>query len=240
MSSFCLKKLRYTIAHMFGLEPLINVIAPHTCVMCGAESKLVCDWCLPDFVGMVPPRCYICYAVSPYGAVCSRCRSKSALKHVWVRTDYVGNAKQIIHSLKFERVKAAGATLAKLMSESLPYLNPQTILVPLPTANKRVRQRGYDQATLLARELGNILQLPHKRLLSRLGQSRQVGTTRRQRSAQLASAFRVTSKTLPGTHVVLVDDVLTTGATLESAAQVLKQSGAKQIDAVVFAQTLPF
>jgi ComF family protein len=123
------------------------------------------------------------------------------------------------------------------MAEYLPYFGPETLLVPVPTATQRARQRGYDQADLLARELSEILGLPHQYLLSRLGQARQVGTGRKQRAAQLAKAFRVKGRVPINSHIMLVDDVVTTGATLEAAATILKKAGAKRVDAVIFAQT---
>ncbi|HKR82318.1 MAG TPA: phosphoribosyltransferase family protein [Candidatus Saccharimonadales bacterium] len=112
-----------------------------------------------------------------------------------------------------------------------------TVLVFVPTATSRVRQRGYDQARLIARELGRLHRIPLLPALVRVGQRRQVGASGEQRRRQLQDAFRVVRKpTLKGKHVVLVDDVVTSGATLEAAARVLHQAGAQRIDAAVFAR----
>ena len=112
-----------------------------------------------------------------------------------------------------------------------------TIIVPVPTATSRVRQRGYDQAVLLAKEVARQSGLKYTHCLSRTTQAHQVGAGRSQRIKQLSGAFRVTKPDqVMGVHILLIDDVITTGATLESAALLLKKTGAKRIDALVFAQ----
>jgi len=116
-------------------------------------------------------------------------------------------------------------------------LPENTIVVPIPTATSRVRERGYDHARLMGRDIANSNNLRLVTGLSRLDQARQVGAKRDVRLSQLKGAFRVSQRRLiVGAHILLVDDVLTTGATLEEAALTLKMAGAKKVDAIVFAQ----
>ena len=218
------------------LERLISVVAPHQCLMCGAEGQLICAYCEPDLCRPLPPHCYRCNALSANNAVCVSCRRISSLRHVWVASDYSGYPKELIHSLKFKDAHAAALIMSRAMQNALPFIE-DAILVAVPTATTRVRQRGYDHSKLLARQLSNLLNLQSKVLLSRLGQTRQVGTKRFQRQSQLKNAFwPLSHKYIRDAHILLVDDVITTGASLEQAAKVLKQAGAKTIDAVVFAQ----
>lgn len=158
------------------------------------------------------------------------------MKHVWVRTQYDGMPKQLIHDFKFERKQAAARPIAQLMAESLPYLPPETIITHIPTAPRRVRMRGYDHAALLAKELAKRLGLSHQTLLRRVTQTRQVGSKRAERIKQMERAFEPVSNVPQNAKVLLVDDLVTTGATLESAARVLRNAGVKTIDATVFAQ----
>ena len=124
-----------------------------------------------------------------------------------------------------------------LTAECLPFLPGEVIVTHVPTASKRIRQRGYDHAQLLARALVREHKLTYLPLLTRAGSARQVGSTRGTRLVQLSDAFRIIqTDRIRGASVLLVDDIVTTGGTLEAAARCLKQSGANQIDAVAFAQ----
>lgn len=222
---------------MFVLERILSVVAPHRCLICGGEGEVICAWCLPDLAPPLPARCYRCRAQSENSLVCKKCRRDSRVKHVWVRTSYEGMAKQLIHDFKFERKQAAAEPLARLMAEALPYLPPETIITHVPTASSRARQRGYDHAELLAKALARELSLPHIALLARTGQARQVGAKRAERLDQLQDAFRfVNAPETRSAPILLVDDLVTTGGTLEAATTCLKQNGVKLVDAVVFAQ----
>jgi ComF family protein len=221
---------------MFILERVIAGVAPHACLNCGSEGGLLCEWCFSDCFPPVPPRCYKCYAATSDSAVCAKCCHKTPLKRVWVRTDYDGLARQLVHAFKFERMQATGTIIAEYLQTTIPYMQ-NAMIVPIPTASSRLRQRGYDHAKLIAKELSRKTGLPRSALLARHGQTRQVGTKRAERLQQTQGAFRLSKpKLIKDAHILLVDDVVTTGATLEEAARTLKRAGAKTVDAVVFAQ----
>lgn len=121
----------------------------------------------------------------------------------------------------------------------LPDLPKHTLISHVPTANQRVRMRGYDQAKLIATALAKKRALAHKTLLLRRGKARQVGAGRTDRFSHLENAFLpIRLDKIKDAEILLIDDVTTTGATLQSAAKTLKSAGAKTIYAAVFAQPL--
>jgi ComF family protein len=222
---------------MFILEKLINIIAPNSCISCGSEGSILCDWCKPDALLPIPSRCYRCQAQTKDFLVCPKCRKVSKLRHVWVVTDYEGIAKDLIKSLKFGYKRESAEIIAGAMADTLPYISDDALIVPIETASIRVRQRGFDHAKLIAKSLASNQGFSYCPVLKRSGTSRQVGAKRQQRLQQLADAFWVSSPELiKGKHILLVDDVLTTGATLETAAQALRKTGATSVNAVVLGQ----
>ena len=222
------------------LEKAIAFVAPHDCLVCQDEGSLLCAWCAPDACPALPDRCYLCLKLSPACRVCKTCRRKSQLRHVWVATAYGGAAKDLIAKLKFGRAKDAAEIIADFLDARLPHLEPNTIITHIPASTSRARVRGYDQAQLIAKSLAGKRGLSHIKLLARYGQKRQLGASRQRRLAQLNGAFRPSNLDFIGkTPILLIDDVLTTGATLESAAKTLRQAGARVINATVFAQTSP-
>lgn len=185
----------------------------------------------------VPSRCYRCHAITSQNAVCGRCKSSVKLSHAWINTYYDGPAKKVIHKLKFDRCKEAARVLAESMACMLPRLPDDTIVCHVPTAGGRIRSRGYDQARLMAKGIARRKGLRYDSLLIRRGKSRQVGASRRERFRHLEKALSISrDKNLSGKYILLIDDVTTTGATIEAAAKVLKEAGAERVDAAVFAQ----
>lgn len=217
----------------------MTVLAPHNCLVCGDEGNLICNWCKPDAFTAVPPRCYRCRKATVDSRVCFTCRRQGKLTNVWAVTDYDKTAQDLIYKLKFERAQAAADLIAEYLHETLPYLKPETLVTFAPTANKRRRERGYDQAELIAKALARKRGLRFAQTLIRAEDFRQTGARRDQRLKQLSGAFwSIRSYLYKKSTVLIIDDVLTTGATLQEAAKTLKQAGAKQISAAVFAQTL--
>jgi len=146
-------------------------------------------------------------------------------------------AKELVHRTKYERAQSGTREMAVAMTTLMSLFDANVVLAHIPTASSRVRTRGYDHARLLAKYIARHQKLPTATLLARIGQAHQVGSNRAQRVKQLEGAFRpVREAQIRGKHIVLVDDVLTSGATLETAARVLKHAGAKRVSAIVFAQ----
>lgn len=218
------------------LDHLIATIAPHECLGCTAEATLLCADCAAGLPPAVE-RCYRCHRFSPGSATCRGCLSVSRLHSVRAAYCYQGLAKDMIWKLKLAGARAAAKQMAAQMAAGVTARPDEAAVVPVPTATGRIRRRGYDQAELLARELSLCSRLPYMACLVRTTQSGQHGAGRDMRRQQLARAFRIVRPgRVRGRHVILVDDVITTGATLEAAAAMLGSAGAARVDAVVFAQ----
>jgi ComF family protein len=217
------------------LDKLFALIAPHSCLGCGRENTLWCESCRGQAVPAVE-RCYKCHQLSLKGRTCLTCRRTSRLHAVRAVTVYDREAKQLVWTLKFEGAQAAAPIIADMMTETLVDVAP-AIIIPIPAASSHVRYRGYDQSRLISRHLSRASGIPALPYLVHVGQQQQREASRRQRLTQLADAFRVTKGAqLEGAHVLLIDDVVTTGATLEAAAVALKAAGANRVSALVFAQ----
>jgi ComF family protein len=217
------------------LDTILSTIAPHECLNCNAEGKLLCDSCT-RLLDSVPEACYRCRKLSDGGKTCKSCRSSSDLFIVRAATVYEGLAKELVWQLKFQGAQAAAREIADQMTYLIPHA-PEVLLVPVPTATSRIRRRGYDQATLIAKALAVKTGARYVPALRRSGQHHQLGSSRTQRVTQLQHAYRcIRPKEVAGKHIILIDDVLTTGATLEAAARTIKATGAKRVSAVVYAR----
>jgi len=219
------------------IDSIVRLFAPFQCLGCGHEKdRLICQNCL-ETLPRVPSRCYVCKATTRHYDVCESCKPRTPLRRVAVFAHHADLAKELVHTAKYERAKAGLFEIAEMMAVLLPYFDDDIVLVHVPTATSRIRERGYDQAEVIARRLTRQTNVPRARLLARLGQAHQVGSKRSERIAHVKDVFRpVHEEKIKGAHIVLVDDVCTTGASLESAARTLKRAGAKRVDAIVFSQ----
>lgn len=222
---------------MISTDKIINFFAPHDCLGCGQEGLILCQLCSFDSFDDLPDRCYRCLALSKDSRVCQKCRPNSRLAHVWVGSEYSGVAKRLIHDFKFERARAAASPIAVRIDDVLPFLGQDVLITYLPTATSRQRLRGYDQSKLIANRLARQRGLRFDSLLGRFGQTRQVGSVRSKRLSQAQEMFYVLKASkVVGRDILIIDDILTTGASLEAAAKLLKAAGARKILAAVFAQ----
>lgn len=170
--------------------------------------------------------------------ICPSCRPRSRLRRVWWLGIYKDPLKGYISAMKFGRKRAYARRFGELLASALPYLSEDTVVIAAPTASARIRQRSFDQAVLIARTFAKSRNLTmYKDMLVRQNQADQIGKHRNERIKQMKDCFAVRSpEKVKGKTILLVDDVITTGATLESAAATLRQHGAKHVDAAVIAR----
>lgn len=219
------------------VEQIFKMVAPSNCLGCREEGSLLCAWCVEAHLPERLPRCYSCNTLTKSHSVCPKCQRKSTFTRLWIRTDHTDTARQLVHRMKFSYSGEAADIIAAELVNTIPALPPETIIVHVPTVSLHVRQRGYDHARRIASHMASLTPYRHSSVLVRLGQHRQVGSSRGERLHGVKGTFRVRHEYLiKDQHVLLVDDVLTTGATLNEAARVLKEAGARRVDAVVFAR----
>ncbi|CAN7273702.1 ComF family protein [Pseudoxanthomonas sp. LjRoot168] len=183
--------------------------------------------------------CVRCGLPMPAAGECGDClQHPSSLTHVRAVFVYGFPLDRLVPRFKFHRDLAAGRLMANLMVGALASAPRPDAVVPLPLHAHRLRERGYDQALELARPLATTLALPLRTdlLLRVRATAPQSELDAGQRQKNVARAFAVSPRLTPPDHVVLLDDVMTTGATLDAAARALRRAGAKRVDAWVCAR----
>lgn len=193
---------------------LAKILAPPHCVGCNKEDQILC-------------------------AICQQIVVKATIKNsknITAATEFNEIGRGLIHAYKFQRQRDASHIIAKLIVQSLPDQS-LTVVTSTPTAPVRVRQRGFDHAALLARRVAANLKLPYRPLLFRRSSARQVGQQRETRFRQTENLYGA-HPAAQGHHILLIDDVITTGATIEACSKALKNAMAASVWAAILASRL--
>ncbi len=212
----------------------LDLLFPRWCIGCGKEGDYICRACRRELPVIIPPICPKCGRPQSQGLVCRACTDAPGVID-GIRSPFLFNGviRQAVHELKYRNLRALVPSLAGLLYD---YLRknpvPGDVLVPVPLHPKRQRERGYNQSALLARELGRLsgLSVEEGCLVRRsyaLPQARSAGVSQRQKN--VAGAFACVDERLRGRGVILMDDVSTSGATLNASAGVLKSGGAAAV-----------
>lgn len=225
------------------VELLADWLLPLRCRICAQSGDQGMDLCAACQRAAVANQqaCPGCALPLPGGeqARCARCQKQAGLLaacHAGWR--YGPTLDALVRRYKFEQDLAAGAVLAGLMLQQRPAWLAGQVLVPVPLHRQRLARRGFDQAYELAGLLAQGTGLARRELLLRKrATAAQSGLDQAQRQRNLRGAFSVRPGALPS-QVVLIDDVMTTGATLEAAAQTLRRAGVEQVRAWVAARTV--
>lgn len=210
------------------LDKFIKIIAPHLCYMCRSKGALLCDSCIYNITQDAYEGCLSCHKRSLRG-VCPQCVKKHDFSRAWIVSERKDELKRLLDDLKFQRCYEASLTCARLLHEAIPMLPSETIVTYIPTIPKHVRVRGYDHAALIARHFASRRRLACKPLIKRNTNSVQLGSNRAKRKQQAREAFYSKEKLIGIIPYLIIDDIVTTGATLRCAATALKSRGAQEI-----------
>ncbi|HYO82076.1 MAG TPA: ComF family protein [Bryobacteraceae bacterium] len=171
---------------------------------------------------------------------CALCRSGMlGFDAAFAFGEYAGSLRQLIHLFKYEKISTLAGPLAVLASRALPRSGEEyEAIVPMPLHWRKRRERGFNQSLLLASELSKRTGVPVRAVLRRVKATEaQAGLTGAQRRKNVAGAFAVRRpETVAGRHVLLIDDVLTTGATAGVCAAELKRNGARRVSVLTVAR----
>lgn len=154
----------------------------------------------------------------------------------WTLGRRSGVLQRLIGSFKFQYQRRGAVELAALVDSAAPPFPDGAVILPIPTATPHVRQRGYDHCLLLSRRIARLRHLPVQHLLARTHNAVQHKSNRRQRLKQAQTAFKMAGRVDPATTYILFDDIVTTGATLNQAARVLKEAGARHVWVIAIAR----
>ena len=238
------------------VDALSCALLPSSCVLCGSplpqlSSAPICDVCWTEFSALGGAACSRCGdALDPLGplgsayAVCRACRmAPPPFTRAVAYGLYEGRIKQAIHALKYDRLHAAARGLGRMLAQAIAQLHGEApaemLVVPIPLHRAKHAQRGFNQARSLAREALGFLGESHPEWKLTLASSTlmrlrptesQAGLTPHQRRLNVRGAFTVSDPAaVTMQHVLLVDDILTTGATARAAALALQQAGAASV-----------
>lgn len=218
----------------------LATVLPQDCLLCagGPTDALLCTACLAELPPLPDECCPVCADASPGGAVCGAClKSPPQFDATFATFRYAFPVDKLVHALKYQRRLATADFLAEAM---LREIRPSgDIIIPLPLSAARLAERGFNQAVELARPLTRALGLPLE--LDGCTRSRdtapQATLPWKERRRNIRHAFEC-ALDLTGKAVIVIDDVMTTGATLEEFAGTLKARGAARVINWIAARTL--
>ena len=211
------------------------------CVLCGARvsGKLICPGCADDLPRLPAERCPQCALPSHGGVLCGACLKKPPrFERCEAVYRYGFPLDALVRHCKYGGAQELAELFAEALVQRLADLPRPDLIVPMPLHPARLRERGFNQALEIARRLGDRLNLPCRHACRRLRDPPpQAGLDLKARRRNLRGAF-VCDEDLNGKRIALLDDVMTSGSSLNELAQAAHRAGALEISAWVVARTL--
>jgi ComF family protein len=226
---------------------LLHLLLPSTCALCGGGCQgVVCAPCRDHFCLPVTNRCARCANPLPGGGTCGVCQSyPPAYDATIAAVDYAAPLDHLVLQLKFSARLPLAPWFAEMLRDAVlakPGLPLPQLLCPVPLGPSRLVERGYNQALEIARPLSRMLGVPLEPQLAQrqLDTRAQSGVSPHDRAENIRGAFAIADPDrVEGRHVGIVDDVMTSGHTLEELAVTFKRFGAARVTNFVFARTPP-
>lgn len=216
----------------------LDLVFPPQCALCGTGGTLLCDACVGELPKAGGPRCLHCSLPSA-ASLCGQCANEppsfESLSAAFVMD---GGARRLVHELKYGGLTSLAAPMAELLSgvDLPPGID---VVAPVPLHARRERSRGYNQSELLARRIASMRGLPFgARLARRVRDTAPLARAmdREERRMIVKGAFSGDAGRIDGLRVLLVDDVCTTGATLDACTRALLDAGAAGVACIVWAR----
>lgn len=219
---------------------LTDLLFPPRCVGCHQLGDWLCERCSEQISPVAPPICPRCGDRVATAGLCMRCQTEPLrIERIRSAVYFEGILRKAMHQFKYNGLTALADPLGGLMSVYWQdHPQPVDIVVPVPLHPARKRERGFNQAALLASAFARRAGLPleEKTLIRQKDTSPQVDLNAQERKENVHNAFRCLDGSVEGKSVLLIDDVCTTGATLEACAVALKEGGAHQVQALTLAR----
>lgn len=224
-------------------DSVLTLIFPPVCAACNTPGPLICAACAAQMVKIAEPLCERCGRTVLYETpICGRCLGEPpTLQQVRTPLAYKDPVAYIIHRLKYEGLFALAQPLAQIMVASWPdWQTTPSLLIPIPLHPRRQRRRGFNQSAMLANHIGAQLGLPVEESALRRTKNTmpQIGLSPVQREENVRRAFAAQSEQVLAKHILLIDDVYTTGATMRAAAAALLSAGANGVSAYCLARSV--
>lgn len=220
-----------------NIRPLFNQLLPPPCLLCQAPGGPLCESCLGDLPWLAAAHCPVCALPTPSGTTCGHClKDKPAFSRAHAAFAYAFPVDRLIQRLKYREHLALAPLFGGLVAAQLQGELPD-IWLPMPLHANRLRERGFNQAAEIARELAVRTDIPLRTgWAQRLRDTPpQAGLKREARKKNLRGAFACSGE-VAGLHIGIVDDVMTTGSTLDELAKILNAAGAREVSCVVVAR----
>ncbi len=217
---------------------------PKQCINCGAFGNYVCQRCNAQFSFYEVQYCHVCKEPVIHSYTHGTCLDSTHLEGVLVCAQYNKLAQRIVGEIKYSLYYSLIEYIGPIMVQKI-YQHPrifnvhQCLLVPVPLHAHKQKVRGFNQAEILSQYISSKTGIKTKHMIRRVRNTRtQVGLSRLERMRNLENAFEMNTRPDLGAKntAILVDDVMTTGTTLEECAIVLKRSGFTEVYAIVFAR----
>ncbi len=217
---------------------IFDLIFPDYCCSCGEIGGILCESCYYHIVSdnSLADCCLGCLKPCGLRGVCSDCRRP--FSRAWAGGSRGGALKKLVDVSKYGPRRSGCRQQARILDEALPFLPKDVIIVPIPTIRKHVRQRAFGHSELIARYLADLRGLRYQLALGRVGNLVQQGASSSVRRDQAKRSY-VSISDVKDATILLVDDVYTTGATIDAAAKVLLKAGASGVWVAVTARQLP-
>ncbi len=227
------------------LDSINDFFFPRICEGCGSVGAYICDECMRiKFKFVDVQRCHVCKKKVHKGVAHDKCGGKTRLDGVFIISKYSKFIEDYIGDIKYEFYYAMIDDLVKVMNFALKKnidfkrIVKSSAITFVPLHKKRKRWRGFNQSEEMAKKIADFWNCPCLKLLNRVKNTKcQVGLDKKERLNNLDNSIKIVQGTdVKTSSIIVVDDVMTTGNTLEECAKVLKSKGFKKIYGLIFAR----